>query len=156
MPLFERPITLPPCGGGKGWGVAIESGSNHFDDAVAVFEDFVVPETQNPKSLPFHPRRPGDIGRVFGVLTTVHFDDETRVQTKEVDDVGPKRHLSPETATINLFSAQTRPQPGFGLGHIFAQVSCDANGHRPIITGAIPPPQPSPARGEGDNAGNPV
>ncbi len=60
---------------------------------------------------------------IFSMLSTVHFDDQSRIETGKVNDISTEWYLPPEAETIYLFASPTRPQALFGVGHRFSQCS---------------------------------
>jgi len=148
--------SLPPCGGGLGWGVYTKRDANGFDHAVGVAQHVVVPEAQNPIALRLKPHRAFSVtSDLIGVLAAVHFDDESRGETDEVGNVGAEGHLPPKAVAIGLLAAQSRPELLFGLGRIAAQLARDANGHDSISGSGTPHPNPPPQGGRG-NRGNSI
>jgi hypothetical protein len=48
------------------------------------------------------------------VMSTIHFDNESPLRAKEIDNVGPERRLPPESQAIKLAVSDDPPQLEFG------------------------------------------
>ena len=144
-------VSLPPCGGGMGWGGVPERGPDGIDHSVEVAEYIGVPEPKHPESLAFEPSSAAVVAiSALGMLSAVHLDSQPRLVADEIRNVGSEGYLPAEAAAMQLAAPQARPQPGPGVGGILAEGAGLADGHGLIIGDRAPPPQPSPARGEGD------
>ena len=55
------------------------------------------------------------------VLRAIHFNNETRGRTGEIDDEVSDRHLPSKMCAARLQAFQVPPQPHFGAGRILAQ-----------------------------------
>jgi hypothetical protein len=86
-------------------------------DAVAIGEDIVVPEPQNAKSGAFQVSRAAlVIGDLIGMLAPVDLDDETCIDTKEIQEIRPPRDLPLPPPTAEAMCAQSIPEPRLGAG----------------------------------------
>src|SRR5258708_1973372 len=146
--------SLPPCGGGLGWGVATECGADDVDNAIRILQDLVVPEAEDAEALPLQKGCSDHVGCAFRVLPAVDFDDKARFQTNEVGDVLVDRDLAAKSMSIELLSAQSRPELRFTVGWIAAELSTDTTCHDlsrlyPPSPTTPPPPPPPPPGGEG-------
>jgi hypothetical protein len=52
------------------------------------------------------------------MLPAIDFDDESTVETDEVDDVVAERKLTPEQAIMELTLSDSGPQFAFGVSHL--------------------------------------
>lgn len=80
-------------------------------------------------------------GRVCG---PIHFDNEPRRQTREVDDERIDGNLLPELKAHWLQGAKLTPQCALGVGSIAAELAGKFVGHGGLYH---PTPYPSPSRG---------
>jgi hypothetical protein len=72
------------------------------------------------------------------MLSAVDFDDQLRLDTREVGDVWWDRVLAAEAEAVNLPVAQRAPETTFGGGQVSPQFS------RPVPQSGIDPRQQSP------------
>jgi hypothetical protein len=143
-------VSLPPCGGGLGWGVLCDGGVNALDHTFDILENFVVPKSQDAKALLCKPSRPFSVGiDAQRVLASIDFNDEFGLEADEIGHEGSDRRLTPEMTTIDLFASQTEPETLFGVGHATAKGTRYSEVHALSINCGAPPPQPAPTRGEG-------
>ena len=56
------------------------------------------------------------VAHILGVLGTVGFDDQTRTDAKEVDDIGSDRDLPAKLEIAKTPVAQQSPKAKLGLG----------------------------------------
>jgi hypothetical protein len=118
---------------------------NLLQNTTPIFQDVVVPEPENaPASTP-EVSIPGLIDGC-AMLSAVRFENQFRLDTGEIDNVGRDRMLAPETAS-ELIVTQLMPQCPFRHGYTSAQVLTAlyyrrAAAHRPH-------PNPPPLAGEG-------
>jgi hypothetical protein len=63
------------------------------------------------------------------MLSPIELNDESCLSTKEIDDIGPKRMLTAEAETFELFSPQPRPQSDFGIRGCPAQFARERHGY---------------------------
>ena len=115
-------------------------------NTIPVFQNFVVPESQKHEPLCLQPSRSGSIGLLLGsVLPPIELNNQTPLQANEIHDEGPKFKLASELLTGKPTMANALPNKALRIGHVFAKISRTFVGH-----GFDPPPQPCPARGEGE------
>jgi hypothetical protein len=141
-------LPLPPCGGGLGWGDHFEGGSNRFDHAIDALQNIVIPDAQNPIPLRLQPRCARFI--CFGplsMLPAIDFDDEPCFQADKIGNVRTKGYLPSEAVAVDLFAAQSRPEPSFGVRWIAAQLSSYTDRHDSNLADATPLPNPPPQGG---------
>jgi hypothetical protein len=93
---------------------------NHLQHAVEIRMHVVVPKSQDTKTLLPKPSIATCIA-FRSMLSTVNLDNQSRLQTNEVGDVRPDRHLSSERGIIEAVRAQPVPKPAFGIRHIAAE-----------------------------------
>src|ERR1700741_5040492 len=84
------------------------------------FYDVVVPEAEQAKALCFK------IGGTRGVgfrtvLAAIELDDQTRVNTEEIDDKRPDRRLPAELEAVEPAVAHRIPEFAFDIGHVAAE-----------------------------------
>ncbi len=129
-----------------GWGVALtQFFRNPLDHAIDVFQNLVVPETQNPMSLLL---QPAGADRVIldleSVLPAVDLNNEFLFRAKEIDHVWSNGLLPPEPSVIDLAQAYAAPQCHFGIGRVAAKFSgvfiCHADNVGMARRAGIPPP----------------
>lgn len=97
---------LPQAEGGS-LGQRNENGVQH--DSCRC-QHFMIPESQHTESTLCQVGVPLRVVR-FGlrVLTSVEFDDQARLQAREVSDIGTDRMLSAETVTAQCSSSEMLP-----------------------------------------------
>ena len=124
---------------------------DHRQHAVHVAQHVVVPEADYPVAAGFEPV--GAQRTVLGMLPAIDLDDQLRLRTEEVDDIGTDRLLATEPGSVDLLAAQMGPQSPFGIGGVGAEMPGERGGHSQMLPAFYrpehPPPQPSPSRGEG-------
>lgn len=83
---------------------------------IPISENFVIPETQNPKSLRLEPLGPSVIVfLVLGMLPAVDFNYQTALETHEVHDVETDRDLPVELKVGKTPIPEPFPNDVFGL-----------------------------------------
>ena len=119
--MAKQALSVFPSPCGRGWGRG-DFGDGR-QNALKIFEDFVIPETQNRVA------QGAQIGvaRLItfegaSVLAAVEFDDEPEFGADEVHDVGADGLLTAELVAIHLAVAQLAPEQGFGIGGLAAQL----------------------------------
>ena len=55
------------------------------------------------------------------MLPAIGFDDQSRSEMHEIDDVGTDRLLTAELLAIQSVCTQMFPEPMFGIGHLPAE-----------------------------------
>ncbi len=89
---------------------------NRFEDAFYVSKHLMIPEPQDAISLLGRPGVPPGIAfGLDGVLAPVDFDDETALETHEIDDVWTKHVLAAKLEPRKLAAAQMMPQQAFRI-----------------------------------------
>src|SRR5205807_1530260 len=96
--------SLPPCGGGLGWGVAGERGADNFNNAIGILQNVVVPEAEDAESFAFQEGRSDRIRFAFSVLSAIDFDDELGLETREIGDVRADWGLASKPMPVDLFA----------------------------------------------------
>jgi hypothetical protein len=139
--------SLPPCGGGLGWGVAGECSADDLNNALSVLHNVMVPEAEDAKAFAFQERCSGYIRFTFSVLSPIDFDDELGLETREVHDVRTNWGLAPKPMPVDLFATQARPEACFCVGQIAAQFASDGDSHGGILAHSTPLPNPPPQGG---------
>jgi hypothetical protein len=95
---------------------------NGFHDYLEITQYLVVPEPEHLKPRLTQNAIAGLISHSsLDVLTTIHLDNELRIETDEVEDVVSIRMLTSKLETINLSSAQMTPKVLLGFSHASAQ-----------------------------------
>jgi len=120
---------------GRGRPLSLDSGrvrgfqgfENLSEHTVGVFQNVIVPETNNAIALAFKPCRAAQIARAIGVLPAIKLNNQPTVSAKEVSDVGAKRNLSPKLESEKSAIAQMRPKTLLSLCLIDAQVARSLN-----------------------------
>ncbi len=91
---------------------------------IQIFQNIIVPESQNAKSFFSQPAITVCVVRkLIAMLPTIDFDDQTFLEANEIHDEGTEWRLPPETRPIELAAAQRPPQFSFGISHCGAQLS---------------------------------
>jgi hypothetical protein len=97
---------------------------NHFDHPFLVPQHFVVPESQDAKSLCFEPRGTNLIIALrFGMRGPIELDDEPFSEANEIGDVTVDRLLAAETESLELPAPQEAPESPFCIGHMLTQLA---------------------------------
>jgi hypothetical protein len=109
---------------------------NHFNAVVGLFQNLVVPETDNPESTSIQKSRARFIAfTLFGMLAAVDFNDQSGVDACEVDNEPANRVLPSKLEAVKRPPAQPVPKPLLGIGHLLAQfprvVACLSIAHGP-------------------------
>jgi hypothetical protein len=89
---------------------------DRVDNAGGISQHVIIPEPHHAKPLIFEPSR-SRICFAVGVLTTIHFDDES-LKANEVDDVFSDRCLSFEFRSFKAMNSQEIPKPALGFGYV--------------------------------------
>jgi hypothetical protein len=104
-----------------------QDSADFLEDGLDVFEDFVVPESQDGVALTRKPFVSDGVVGVVVVLAAVGFDDDSGVVADEIGDVASDGVLSSEFHA-ELVSAQVFPEVLFCVGHVVAQFAA-SGGH---------------------------
>lgn len=84
-----------------------------------------VPEADDSKSLRLEPGGPGRIlCALFLVVAAVDLHDEAPFERYEVDDVPADYLLTAKFVPTQAATAEEKPEPGLGIGHIAPQMAC--------------------------------
>ncbi len=98
--------------------------ANCQQDAFSICQHVIVPEPHDAIAFLREPCIASFVViRMNGVLSTIHFDHQPDVKTREVDDVSSDRNLPPETVSIDLPVAEMSPQRLLRIGHRLAQAT---------------------------------
>lgn len=93
-----------------------QGGPNYFLNPLDVFENLVIPEPKHLKTFTFEPPRSFCILLdLFGMLTTIKFDDYPCREADEIDDVFADRRLPAKFEAINSLISQLMPKMFFGF-----------------------------------------
>ncbi len=115
------PLPLAGEGGARDSGRVRESlGScrlgNRFEDALYVSKHLMIPEPQDPITLLHQESLTTRVLLLLGcVLPPVQLDDETALETHEIDDVWTKHVLAAKLEPRKLAAAQMMPQQAFRI-----------------------------------------
>ena len=93
----------------RGSGGDVERSQDCIQDAIAIGEDLVVPETKHAIAAPLKKPRPGRVvgARIcFAVLTSVELYDQASAFAGKVGDVGTDVCLSAEVKTLRTQEAK--------------------------------------------------
>jgi hypothetical protein len=85
------------------------------------------------------------IGRVC-VLSAIDFDNQPRIQAREINDVFSDRHLLAKAMTIDLLSPKQKPQGALRVRHLLSKAASILFQHRVCGT---PLPNLPPQGGKG-------
>jgi len=102
-------------------GGALQGKADRFQYRIEILEYLIVPKTEHPEPLGSQP-----LGPLFvfldpkHVLAAVQLDDYLALEANEVDDESPDGSLPAEFEAAKLLSAQPRPEPPLGIGHVFS------------------------------------
>jgi hypothetical protein len=115
-------IPSPACGGGLGWGLmpwchvppCIQCLNDPLQHAVAVFQNFVVPETENTPTTPFEKGIASIMIAGRSMVAAICFDDEPRFRTGKIGDIRPDHEL-PAKTPAQLTLAEDPPKRPFGI-----------------------------------------
>ena len=127
-----------------GWGVRAERGENRTHHAIDVRQDIIVPETHYAKSEASEMVGTHGVD-IDAVLTAINFHDQSFFEADKINDVVVDGRLATEASVVELPASQTIPQRAFRVRWVATQPAGNRGGHH----WDYPPPQPSPARGEG-------
>ena len=111
---LARHTLLSPLPLGRGWraqraGRGGQRVQNHFQYAVRIPQNIVVPEPQHAKSFAAKIAVAHDVLLVLCVLPPIDLDDQLSSKAREVNDVRTDRHLPFEFVTVETMSAQPVP-----------------------------------------------
>jgi len=101
---------------------------NMAADVIAVFQDLVVPEAQDAETLCAEEGVAVEVATVLGVLASVDFDDEFRLEADEIKDVATQWYLAAELCPGELAVSKCTPKDGLGRGRIGAHLACAGSG----------------------------
>jgi hypothetical protein len=82
----------------------IDFNQNSIQDACQVLVDVMVPESKDRKACFLQTGIPQAVLLAFNVLAAIQFDDQSLLQTEEVDNVASQRGLPPEFYAERLCS----------------------------------------------------
>ena len=100
--------------------------TNHFEDAVDVFRDVAVPETDDAVAVGLDDRRSLRIGfGHFAMLPTVELHDQFCGATGEIGDVWADRELENEFFALEPTATKMLPQPVLDLSAAATKFSGD-------------------------------
>jgi len=95
----------------------------HFQYAIDLTEDLVVPEPQHDKSRRFKCTRASLVAlHSLRVLTAIEFDDEHAIEANEIQNEITVRMLPAKLATVELTSLQPLPKRTFAISGRVAQL----------------------------------
>ena len=94
---------------------------DHVANAFDLFEDFIIPETQDPKPQFAQMGIALDIPGGVRMLPSIHSDNQSSLDTHEISDAGADRTLAPEPVPSKLPMAHASPQHAFGVGRFPSQ-----------------------------------
>jgi hypothetical protein len=95
--------------------------NNAFKNSPSLLKHLVIPEPNHPESAARKVPRPFQIvEKIVRMLTAVHFDDQARAKTDEVDNVISNRLLSAEAIVAEMSAAEMTPKTTFGVGRVRA------------------------------------
>src|SRR6266851_1535032 len=131
--------SLPPCGGGSGWGdLRGKVRGDDVEDALDIAKHLVVPKSQDVKSLSLQPSCSRIVfNDATRVLPAIDFDDEPSGKAREIDNVRTDRHLPAESMAIDLLKAKRRPQALFRLSRIAAKFAGTGRRHRASLAWSV-------------------
>ena len=100
-----------------------------YSDAVRVAQNVGVPEAQDSEPLAPQEIRSADLSfRLVVVLAAIDLDNQLGIVTDEIGDVASNRHLTSESAAIQLPSTEHAPQFGLRGRHLASQRPGTPNG----------------------------
>src|SRR5205085_7575864 len=121
-------------------------------NAVKIFQDVVVPEADNSKSLAFEISTPAGVA-LRRVLPAVDFSDQAQRRAEEVHDVAIDFHLAAKLQPFVFARTKYRPEFLFCIGRVGAQRARSARQKVPSCHNSPSPRRrradPPPRRGEG-------
>jgi hypothetical protein len=92
--------------------------------AVAVLQDLMVPEPEDPEPHLFEiPRAPVVVGDLPGVVTAIQLDDQRSLVAKKIHDERPTWDLPLPLPAAEAMGAKGVPEPRLGIGVIAAQLA---------------------------------
>ena len=111
----------------------------HLPDTIDITQHLIVPEPQHLEPLCAHEVVASRvINSRFGVLAAVDFNDDPRLQTREVSDIWADANLPAELVAFELAEPQVLPEPTLRILHVLAKTSCAL-----VCHGAAAPPIPT-------------
>jgi hypothetical protein len=94
----------------------VQGGTNYFLNPLDVFENLIIPEPKHLKTFTFEPARSFCASLdLFGMLTTIKFDDYPRREADEIDDIFADRRLPAQFEAINSLISQFIPKMFFSF-----------------------------------------
>jgi hypothetical protein len=88
---------------------------------VGIFQNFVVPKSQNNKSLMSQPRVTlSIISHLLGMLSSIHFNDHSFFQADEVHNITSQWLLPPKFVATQLPQPQLTPQESLSIRGVIA------------------------------------
>jgi hypothetical protein len=94
-----------------------ERSKDHFQHRLGLQEDFIVPESQHPKSSSLQAAISSlVIASLLEVLSTVELDDQFCFKASKVGDVVGHGYLSAESIACKLPVSQASPKVPLGIG----------------------------------------
>jgi len=92
--------------------------------AVEIPQHVGVPNSDDPEPVRFQPRRPPRISLfILGMLAAIDFDDQSMLQTAEIDNVVADEMLSSKLRAIEALGAEILPEKAFGLRLLATQAT---------------------------------
>jgi hypothetical protein len=119
---------------------------NDLKYAINIFENVVVPKTNDVIARCFEQGGALNVTRTFRVLSAIKFDHQSPLSTHEVADEFADRHLAGEFKSFELTISQMLPKPAFCIGGIIAQPLGALRWTRPELRHRTVMPTPSPSR----------
>ncbi len=125
--------------------------SNPLEHPLGILEDFIIPESQDPKTLRLEPSVPNFVVFAARMMISVSFDNDIVLEANKIGDVTPERLLSLDFYA-QIVSSQVFPQYFFGIRHVGSHLFCsrkqDVHGlflaHAARDLCAFAPPLPDP------------
>jgi hypothetical protein len=90
---------------------------NRDQHSFEVRQHFVIPESQHHKIIGAEPAITARIAGRLRVLTAIDLDDDASLETDEISNEGPERHLPAELEVGKPAIAQCEPKLALGIGH---------------------------------------
>ena len=134
-------------------GLFVQNLRQAIKNAINVFENFVVPETDHTKSLSIEKCGSARVpARLRGVLTTIDFDDYPALETDKINDIRANWRLTTEFRAFKLAQPKSTQKLSLGVGHVASEFAGTTRRHEPksiMALGMFTPSLTLPHQGGG-------
>jgi hypothetical protein len=91
------------------------------ENTLQVGKHVVIPEAHNPKLVFRKPPVTLNVSGRLGVLTAIHFHNQSRFKAKKIRYIRPNWYLTPKLERLKPAASQGEPELSLSIGHLRPQ-----------------------------------